>query len=108
MIDYRTPSVVSYPELVFRGVANRRFFAFNVGFVSQCEEIEPALFGMSLTTLGKVPRTSSRLPRVAVARSSDWLILQCSCYQEAFYFFFNQGPHFVQLLLLFQENRQMG
>ena len=40
-------------------------------FAPQSEEIEPALLGMSLTTLGEVPRSVSRVSRVAVARISD-------------------------------------
>ena len=42
----------------FFEVATRYFFAFKLVFAPKSEEIEPALLGMSLTTLGEV-----RVPR---------------------------------------------
>ena len=51
----------------------QRFFRLRlVVFAPQSEEIEPALLGMSLTTLGEVPRPVSRFSRVAVARISNY------------------------------------
>ena len=50
---------------------NRAFFAFKLVIAPYREEIEPALLGMSLTTLGEVPRSVFRFSRVAVARISD-------------------------------------
>ena len=42
---------------VFFEVTNRAFFAFKLVIAPQREEIEPALLGMSLITLGGVPRS---------------------------------------------------
>ena len=56
---------------VFFEVANRDFFAFKLVFAPYREEIEPALLGMSLTTLGEVPRPVYRFSIVAVPRISD-------------------------------------
>ena len=55
----------------FFEVATRYFFAFKLVFAPKSEEIEPALLGMSLTTLGEVPGSVSRFSRVAVARIPD-------------------------------------
>ena len=49
----------------------QKFFAFKFVFALWSEEIEPALLGMSLTTLEEVPRPVSRFSRVAVAKRSD-------------------------------------
>ena len=57
---------------LFFEVAKRIVFAFKLGFARQREEIKPALLGMSLTTLGEVPRPVSRLSIVAVARISTY------------------------------------
>ena len=43
-----------YAGLLFFEVANRDFFAFKLIFAPYSEEIEPALLGMSLATLGEV------------------------------------------------------
>ena len=56
----------------FWNVANKVFLSFVVEFAPQREEIEPALLGMSLTTLGEVPKLSFPLSRIAVARISDY------------------------------------
>ena len=40
-------------------------------------EIELAPLGMSLTTLGEVPRSVFRFSRVAIATILDWLIFNC-------------------------------
>ena len=51
----------------------QRFFRLRlVVFAPQSEEIEPALLGMSLTTLGEVPSSVSRFSRVAIATISDY------------------------------------
>ena len=55
----------------FFEVANRDFFAFKLVFAPLREEIEPALLGMSLTTLGEVLRSVSCFSIVAVAIISD-------------------------------------
>ena len=47
------------------------FFAFKLVFAPLREEIEPALLGMSLTTLGEVLRSVSCFSIVAVAIISD-------------------------------------
>ena len=52
-------------------VASGAFLAFKLVFTPQREEIEPALLGMSLTTLGEVPRPVFRF-RVAVAIILDY------------------------------------
>lgn len=57
------PHAVSYGELFCWG-SKQIFSAFNVDF-------EPDLLGMSLTTLGEVPRSMSRLSSVADARIWD-------------------------------------
>ena len=71
-----------YAGLLFFEVANRDFFAFKLIFAPYSEEIEPALLGMSLATLGEVhtvSRSVFRFSRVAVAIISDYLIFQlCS------------------------------
>ena len=56
---------------VFFEVANRDFFAFKLVFAPYREEIEPALLGMSLTTLAEVPRPVSCFSIVAVAIISN-------------------------------------
>ena len=61
---------VSYAGLFL--LACRDFFCFQVSFCPVKEEIEPALLGTSLTTLGEVPRPVSRFSIVAVARISDY------------------------------------
>ena len=53
---------------LFFEVTNRAFYAFKLVIAPQREEIEPALVGRSLTTLGEVPRPFSRF---SVARISD-------------------------------------
>ena len=55
----------------FFEVATRYSFAFKLVFAPKSEEIEPALLGMSLTTLGEVRRSVFRFSRVEVARISD-------------------------------------
>ena len=52
-------------------VANRDFFAFKLVLTPKSEEIEPALLGMSLTTLGEIPRSVKNFSSVAVARIPD-------------------------------------
>ena len=56
----------------FFEVANRFFFSFKLVFAPSREEIEPSLVGMSLTTLGEVPRPVSRFSIVTAARISDY------------------------------------
>ena len=53
-------------------VANRDFFAFKLVFAPCREEIGPGLLGMSLATLGEVPRPVFRFSIVAVVIISDW------------------------------------
>ena len=48
------------------------FLFFYLVSAPKSEEIEPAPLGMSLTTLGEVPRSVFRFSRVAVARISDY------------------------------------
>ena len=67
----RSGSAVSCGGLFFLEVANRDFFAFKLVLAPKSEEIEPALLGMSFTTLGEVPRPVSRFSIVGVARISD-------------------------------------
>ena len=55
----------------FFEVTIRAFFAFKLVIAPQREQIESALLGMSLTTLGEVPRPFPRFSIVAVARISD-------------------------------------
>ena len=52
-------------------VASRDFVFSQVSFFTVKGRIEPALLGMSLTSLGEVPRSVSRLWRVEVTRISD-------------------------------------
>ena len=56
----------------FFEVASRLFFAFKLVIATYSEKIEPALLGMSLTTLGEVPRSVSCFSSVAAARISDY------------------------------------
>ena len=61
---------VSYGGLFFFG-DKQSFLCFQVSYCPRTEEIEPALIGMSFTTLGEVPRPFSRFSIVAVGRISD-------------------------------------
>ena len=49
-------------------VTSRAFLALKLVIAPSKEKIEPALLGMSLTTLGEVPRSVFRSSRVAIAR----------------------------------------
>ena len=48
-------------EFFFSRLQTEFFFCFQASFCPVSEEIEPALLGMSLTTLGEVPRSVSFL-----------------------------------------------
>ena len=78
----------------------QRFFRLRlVVFAPQSEEIEPALLGMSLTTLGEVPRPVSRFSRVAVARTST-INSSFSNFLAGILFLIKESPHFDQLSVL--------
>ena len=51
-----------------------RLVAFKLVFAPSRGEIEPTLLEISLTTLGEVPKSVSRVSRAAIAIISDQLV----------------------------------